>query len=99
MALVALEELRQKALQIRNKSGLSFIASRNRSAVVEGSTETSFRSGGGGATAVFQSEMTSATDGDPSNATRSAPPQAAAKPDDVLLSSLHLDGRGNRGLA
>src|SRR5712671_2646759 len=68
-----------------------FIISRNRSAVVDGSTMTSFSSGGGGATAVFQSEMTSATVGDPSNANRSAPP-AAAKRDDVMLSSLYLGG-------
>src|SRR5713226_6561477 len=37
---------------------LPFIISRNRRAVVEGSTVTSFSSGGGGATAEFQSEMT-----------------------------------------
>ena len=47
----------------------AFMMSRNRSAVVAGSTVTSLSSGGGGATAVLQSEMTSATDGDPSKAT------------------------------
>src|SRR5262249_34056235 len=68
-----------------------FMISRNRSAVVEGSIVTSFSSGGGGITAVFQSETTSAADGDPTNATRSAPP-AAANCDGVMLSSLYLDG-------
>src|ERR1700674_1258292 len=77
---------------------LPFIMSRNRSAVVAGSTVTSFSSGGGGATAVLQSEMTSAPDGDPSNATRSAPLAAAAKRDGVMLSSLYPDGRANSGL-
>src|SRR5712671_3189453 len=76
-----------------------FIISRNRSAVVEGSTVTSFSSGGGGATAVFQSEMTSAADGDPRNATRNAPLAAAAKRDGVMLSSLYLDDRRNRDSA
>src|SRR5258708_21861052 len=76
-----------------------FIISRNRSAVVAGSTVTSFSSGGGGTTAVFQSEMTSATDGAPTNATRSAPPAATAKRDGVIGSSLYLDGRGNRNPA
>src|ERR1700720_2571424 len=64
-----------------------FMMSRNNSAVVEASTVTSLSSGGGGATAVLQSEMTSATDGDLSHATRSAPPAAAAKRDGVMLSS------------
>src|SRR5712691_10120037 len=67
-----------------------FIISRNRSAVVEGSAVTSFSSGGGGATAVFQSEMTSATDGDPSTATRK--PLAAARRDGAMLSSLYPCG-------
>ena len=44
----------------------AFMMSSNNSAVVAGSTVTSFSSGGGGATAVLQSEITSATDGDPS---------------------------------
>src|ERR1700720_891661 len=68
-----------------------FMMSRNSSAVVEGSIVTSFSSGGGGATAVPQSEMMSASDGDPSHATRSAPPAAAAKRDSVMFSSLYLD--------
>src|SRR5215831_17730985 len=41
----------------------AFMMSRKRSAVVEGSTVTSLSSGGGGALAVAQSEMTSAVDG------------------------------------
>src|SRR5262249_355902 len=61
-----------------------FIISRNRRAVVEGSTVTSFSSGGGGVTAEFQSEMTSAMDADPSTATRNAP-GAAEKRDHVML--------------
>src|SRR5580704_7901077 len=69
----------------------AFIMSRNRSAVVEGSTVTSFSSGGGGTTDVLQSEMTSATDGDPSKAS-SVPAVAAAaaaeKRDAVMVSSL-----------
>jgi hypothetical protein len=64
----------------------AFMMSRNRSAVVEGSMVTSLSSGGGGATAVLQSEITSATDGDPSRAMSSVP--AAAKRDVVMLSSL-----------
>src|SRR6516225_5783110 len=68
-----------------------FMISRNRSAVVEGSIVTSFNSGGGGATALLQSEMTSAPHGDPSNATTSAPP-AAAKCDVAMLSSLYFGG-------
>src|SRR5258708_28371703 len=72
----------------------AFIMSRNRSAVVEGSTVTSLSSGGGGTTAVFHSEMTSATVGDPRNATRSAPAAAAAERNGVMLSSLHFGGRG-----
>src|SRR5258708_6246217 len=76
---------------------LPFMMSRNKSAVVEGSTVTSFSSGGGGITAVFQSEMTSPTDGDPSVATRSAPPAAAAaKRERVISSSLYRDGRAAR---
>src|SRR5258707_1947937 len=70
---------------------LPFIISRNRRAVVEGSTVTSFSSGGGGATAEFQSEMTSATDGDPNNATTSAL-AAADKRDRIQVSSLYLGG-------
>src|SRR5258708_24049387 len=70
---------------------LPFIISRNRRAVVEGSTVTSFSSGGGGATAEFQSEMTSATDGDPNNATTSAL-AAAERRDGIMLSSLYLGG-------
>src|SRR5207248_2314073 len=87
------------ATQRGRRLQLPFMISRNRSAVVEASTVTSFSSGGGGAAAVFQSEMTSATDGDPSHATRSAPPAAAAKRDRDILSSLYLDGRGNSDLA
>src|SRR5262245_7180438 len=67
-----------------------FMISRNSSAVVEGSTVTSFSSGAGGATAVVQSEMTSATDGDPTNASRSAPP-AAVKRESVMMSSRYAD--------
>src|SRR6516225_2047567 len=73
---------------------LPFIISRNRRAVVEGSTATSFSSGGGGATAEFQSEMTSATDGDPNNATTSAL-AAAARRDGVMLPSLYLGSPRN----
>src|SRR5437867_2721164 len=68
-----------------------FMISRNSSAVVEGSTVTSFSSGAGGATAVLQSEMTSATDGDPTNASRSAPP-AAVIYESFMMSSLYVDG-------
>src|ERR1700722_20314743 len=56
-----------------------FMMSSNNSAVVAGSTVTSFSSGGGGATAVLQSEITSATDGDASNAMMIAPPTAAKR--------------------
>src|SRR5262249_8139121 len=69
----------------------AFMMSRSRSAVVEGSTVTSFSSGGGGTTALLQSEMTSAMDGDPSSATRSAP---AARRNGVMLSSLYVSDRG-----
>jgi len=44
-----------------------------------GLTVTSFSSGGGGATAVLQSEITSATDGEPSKAAMTAPPTAAKR--------------------
>src|SRR5260370_10813266 len=71
----------------------AFIISRKRIAVVAGAAVTSLSSGGGGATAVFQSEMTSATDGDPSNATTK--PLAAARRDGVMLSSLYLGGPRN----
>src|SRR5215472_7724980 len=83
------------ATQRGRASQLTFIMSRNRSAVVAGSTVTSLSSGGGGMTAVLQSEITSATDGDPSPASRSAPPAAAAQSDPVILimlSSLYLTG-------
>src|SRR6202043_1967372 len=63
-----------------------FMISSNNSAVVAGSTVTSFSSGGGGATAVLQSEMTSAADGDTSNAMMIAPP-TAAKRDGVMMGS------------
>src|SRR5580700_8449292 len=56
-----------------------FMISSNNSAVVDGSTVTSLSSGAGGATAVLQSEITSATDGDPSNAATTAPPMAAKR--------------------
>src|SRR5207302_8211975 len=59
--------------------------SSNSSAVVDGSTVTSFNSGGGGTTALFQSEITSATDGEPNAATSSAPAAAIAKRDDLIL--------------
>jgi hypothetical protein len=69
--------------------------SRNRSAVVAGSTVTSLSFGAGGATAVLQSEMTSAIEGDPSMAISSVPAAAAAKRDGVMLSSRYLlAGRG-----
>src|SRR5262249_42639465 len=71
----------------------AFMMSRNRSAVVAGSTVTSLSSGGGGTTAVFHSEMTSAADGDPSHTERSAPAAAATR-DDAMGSSLDLGGRG-----
>src|SRR6202051_1414362 len=64
----------------------AFMMSSSSSAVVAGSTVTSFSSGGGGATAVLQSEITSATDGDPSNATITAPPTAATR-DGVIVGS------------
>src|ERR1700676_2728947 len=63
-----------------------FMMSSNNSAVVAGSTVTSFSFGGGGATAVLQSEITSATDGVPSNAAMTAPPRAA-KRDSVMVGS------------
>jgi hypothetical protein len=59
--------------------------SRRRSAVVAGSTATSFSSGGGGATALAQSEMTSASDGEAVSAAISA--LAAAKRSGVMVSS------------
>src|ERR1700756_4222323 len=62
-----------------------FIISRNRSAVVEGSMATSLSSGGGGAAAVLQSEMISATDGDPSRARSRVLPTAAGKRDSTAL--------------
>src|SRR5215469_3048697 len=65
---------------------LTFIMSRNRSAVVAGSTVTSLSSGGGGTTAVLQSEMTSATDGDASAPIKSVAAAVAAKR--VMFSSL-----------
>src|ERR1700730_10521944 len=64
----------------------AFMMSRKRTAVVAGSTVTSLSSGGGGATAVLQSEMTSATDGDTSKAAMTAPPMAA-KRDGVMVGS------------
>src|SRR3984957_10927426 len=75
-----------------------FMMSSNNSAVVEGSTVTSFSSGGGGATAVLQSEMTSATDGDASNAAMTAPPMAA-KRDGVMVGSRYPGSCGKSGLA
>jgi hypothetical protein len=71
----------------------AFMMSSNNSAVVAGSTVTSFSSGGGGATAVLQSEMTSAMDGDPSKATMIAPPMAA-KRDGVMVGSRYPGGCG-----
>src|SRR6202042_2821570 len=67
---------------------LLFMMSRNSSAVVAGSTVTSLSSGGGGTTDVLHSEMTSATDADPSMATSSVPAQAAAKHGAFMMSSL-----------
>src|SRR5271169_4061786 len=64
----------------------AFMMSSKSSAVVDGSTVTSLSSGGGGATAVFQSEITSAIEGEPSNANTSAAP-AAAERDEVMMSS------------
>src|SRR5882724_2237941 len=66
---------------------LPFMISRSSSAVVEGSTVTSLSSGGGGATAVLQSEMTSAIVGEPTNVSRSAP---AVKRETIMMSSLYL---------
>src|SRR5580704_12953454 len=63
----------------------AFMMSRNRSAVVDGSTVTSLSSGGGGTTAVLQSEMTSATDGDPSKPASSIARAAAVKREAVML--------------
>src|SRR5712671_5992927 len=71
---------------------LPFMISRSSSAVVEGSTVTSFSSGGGGATAVLQSEMTSALVGEPTNVSRSAPP-AAVKRETIMMSFLYLGER------
>src|SRR5262245_32433659 len=68
--------------------------SRSSSAVVEGSTVTSFSSGGGGATAAVQSEITSASDGEPTKVSRSAPP-AAVKRENVMMSSLYV-ARGRK---
>src|ERR1700685_200843 len=64
----------------------AFMMSSSSSAVVAGSTVTSLISGGGGATAVLQSEMTSATDGEPSNAAMTAPPMAAKRKGDMACS-------------
>ena len=64
----------------------AFMMSSNNSAVVAGSTVTSLNSGGGGATAVLQSEITSATDGDARKAAMIAPPMAA-KRDGVMMGS------------
>src|SRR5579864_2230276 len=86
------------AMQRGRAEQLPFMMSRNNSAVVAVSTVTSLSSGGGGITAVFQSEMTSAVDGDPSDATSNAPP-AAARRDSVIWSSLYSHGREQRDLA
>src|SRR3984957_4774547 len=69
----------------------AFMMSRNRSAVVAGSPVTPLNYGAGGATPVLQSEMTSATDGDPSKAMSSVPAAAAAKRDGFILSSQDID--------
>src|ERR1700730_2905013 len=71
----------------------AFMMSSNNSAVVAGSTVTSFSSGAGGATAVLQSEITSATDGVPRKAAMTAPP-TAAKRDDVMMGSRYPGGCG-----
>src|SRR5580692_11703389 len=63
----------------------AFMMSRNSIAVVDGSTVTSLSSGGGGTTAVLQSEMTSATDGDPSKPASSIARAAAVKREAVML--------------
>src|ERR1700688_3363200 len=63
----------------------AFIISRKSSAVVAGSTVTSLSCGGGGATAVLQSEMTSAMEGDPSKAISSVPAAAAVKRDGFIV--------------
>src|SRR5437764_13353595 len=63
----------------------AFMMSSNSNAVVEASTVTSFNSGGGGTTALFQSEITSATDGEPNAVTSNAPAAAIAKRDDLML--------------
>src|SRR5438105_13296816 len=64
----------------------AFMMSRNRRAVVEGSTVTSFSSGGGGATAVFQSLMISAETGDAaSTPIASAPATPAQRPNVRVL--------------
>src|SRR4051812_35486061 len=63
---------------------LPFMISRNRTAVVDGSTVTSLSSGAGGATTLLQSEIMSASDGDPSHATRSPAPAATEKRDDDM---------------
>src|SRR5882762_142562 len=57
----------------------AFMMSRKRSAVVAGSTVTSLSSGGGGAFAVFQSEMTSAAPGDAASTPIAAPAIPAAQ--------------------
>src|SRR5580693_6131605 len=64
----------------------AFMMSSSSSAVVEGSTVTSFSSGAGGATAVLQSEITSAIDGDAAIAMMITA-KAAAKRDDGMMSS------------
>src|SRR5579871_1644865 len=66
----------------------AFMMSSSSSAVVEGSTVTSFNSGAGGATAVLQSEITSAIDGDPASATMNAAPAAARRNDIIKASRL-----------
>src|ERR1700675_1857795 len=70
-----------------------FMISSIKSAVFEGSPVTSFSSGGGRASAVLQSEMTSATDGDTSKAAMTAPPMAA-KRDGVMVGSRYPGGYG-----
>src|SRR5580704_13101401 len=57
----------------------SFMISSSNSAVVAGSIVTSFSSGGGGVFAVFQSEMISALNADPNDATSNAMPMAGRR--------------------
>src|SRR5262252_7036907 len=72
----------------------AFMMSSMRSAVVDGSTVTSFSSGGGGIFAVFQSATTSpAIDGDASSAPMSAAVAPATVKRSFMVSSLYLHDR------